>query len=507
MNAFDGLFPDIPSAAPAARANAFDNLFPDVKSSPSLGATPTSEIDEGKWQNPGMERIRQLTLGAAHAVAHPIETAGNALEGAMSAVKLPYEVYTGEANLNDPATLDRAFSLGLMINPAARVAGRAKAAVPLAGAPTAENIGALKSAAYANADALGAAYSPEAYKGLIDKIAADAEAKNISSDVHPAASASIRNLQKDVAERTTPPAAVPVAQKSQPPISSAAVPAAPHGPMPVPEGADKEIKTGAAPIPPNGPPPPPPFAPQGTPITLTQLDQKRQMVARDVASSQVPGEKFFGKQIIKNIDDFIANSGPEQMAAGTGPEAAAAIQNARDLNTRFAKNQALEKAVESANLRASSTGSGGNIDNATRQNLRRLLEKGNWTPDEKAILATAVRGGSMQNLLRGVGKLSPKGSGLMAAIELAATAAAGVAGGLPAMAIPAGIAAAGMAAKAGAERITSTNVKKLAQTILAGKGAPVVTRFGKFPRTRAGARALTAAMAANQNTEQGNAFQ
>jgi len=300
-------------------------------------------------------------------------------------------------------------------------------------AVTAANIGALKNAAYAKADQLGATYTPEAYGKLIDKVAEDAKAANISPDIHPAATAVISNLQLDAKARAI----------------------------------------------------------TGEPITLTQLDQMRQVISRDVTSSSVKGEKALGKRMIGNIDEFVAKSGPEHMAAGSGPEAAAAIQNARDLNTRFEKMQAVEDATAKSERR---TGYSGNVEDATRTKLIQAFEKrGNWTPEETDAFKQIFEGTAGQKILHTVGRFSPD-SVIPALLEITT---AGIAGP-GALAVP----AIGAAAKFASNRMAKGSVKKLASTILAGKGAPVVTKFGKFPRTAAGARALAAAMTAR--TIQGN---
>jgi hypothetical protein len=317
---------------------------------------------------------------------------------------------------------------GLTAGSAGRLLEHAPGEAP---AVTAANIGELKNAAYAKADQLGAAYTPEAYGTLVDKIASDAKAANISDKIHPAASSVINDLQLDAKARAV----------------------------------------------------------TGEPVTLTHLDQARQMIGRDVSSSSVKGERYFGKQMTGNIDDFIAKSGPEEMASGAGPEAASAIQNARDLNTRYAKTEAVQTALGKAERQAGRSGSGGNIDNTIRQKLDAVYTKGrNWTPNEQAAFQQTIMGTRGQNMLRSVGKLSPAGSGLMTALELGGAAAVGP----HALVAP----AAGIIAKTLADRSTKANVQKLAETILAGKGGTAMTRFGRYPRTRAGARALAAAMTA-----------
>lgn len=275
-----------------------------------------------------------------------------------------------------------------------------------ASTPTAETIGPMTSAAYQNVKDLGAAYTPEAYSGLVQKIAADAKDANLNPKLNPRASAAIEAMQSH---------------------------------------ADSALQS-------------------GTPITLTDIDQLRQFVNRNVTSATEPSERYFGNQIRGNIDNFVANAGPDQMASGAGPDAAAAIRNARDLAQRQFKASDLADTLGSADLRAASTYSGGNADNAIRQNMRRLYEGGNWTPEEAAQAERTIRGGPGQDTLRYVGKM------------LAPSGAIGAAEIIPAMhGYPAGLAGAaiGAGAKAASTAMTNANARNLMATILAGgKAAP-----------------------------------
>jgi len=171
--------------------------------------------------------------------------------------------------------------------------------------------------------------------------------------------------------------------------------------------------------------------------------------------------------MIAGLDNFIDNAGAGQVISGNAADAAGTIRTARDLNTRVRKIETVNDAVEGARLRAGSTGSGGNVDNATRQNLRRVLEDTpNFSPQEKAALESIVLGGKGQNLLRLVGKLSPSGNGLMAAGNLGAAAAAGPLGAVPGMA--------GIVSKLAADGMTRAKVAQLVEMIASG-GAPAVT--------------------------------
>lgn len=197
----------------------------------------------------------------------------------------------------------------------------------------------------------------------------------------------------------------------------------------------------------------------GQNVTLTGLDTIRKIASNGF----VPGNKSNNaavSKIIDAIDDVMENPAATDVLTGNGGAAGRVLSEARDYASRVAKLNKVDDAVNRADLRAASTGSGGNADNATRQNLRRILENPRgFKPDEREALETAVRGTPTQNVMRLAGKLSPSGNGLMAALGI---------GG--AMVNPLlGVASiGGMGAKALADRGTSQNVQELARVIAAG---------------------------------------
>lgn len=263
-------------------------------------------------------------------------------------------------------------------------------------APSLDELKSAKNAAYDAVDQSGVRYKPEAFDEMVDGIAVTAKEARINPMIHPKAAAMLDTMQ---------------GLKGQSP-------------------------------------------------SLTELDQLRQVIRRDVASASDDAEKFFGTQMIRQLDDFIDAADATKVASGSAEDAAGMITNARDLNTRVRKIGSVNDAVESARLRAGSTGSGGNVDNATRQNLRRVLEDTrNLTPDERAALETIVMGSPGQNFLRQVGKLSPQGNGLMTALSIGGAAAN------PLLAIPT---AAGAVSKVGADAITQKRVADLINLIAMG---------------------------------------
>lgn len=152
-------------------------------------------------------------------------------------------------------------------------------------------------------------------------------------------------------------------------------------------------------------------------VTLKGLETIRKMAG----NAYIPGNKSNNALVAKVVDriDEMASS-PAMI--GDSQAASAALKEARDMWSRLSKSERVTDAITRGELRAASTGSGGNADNAVRQNLRRLLEKPRgFTETEKKALEAAVKGTAGQNALRLAGKLSPQGNGLMAALGIGGT--------------------------------------------------------------------------------------
>lgn len=205
---------------------------------------------------------------------------------------------------------------------------------------------------------------------------------------------------------------------------------------------------------------------QGGPVTLKGLDTLRKM-AGNAGRSADRTQNMMAGDIVRRIDEFINNPAAAEVIGGDAAAGAAAIKNARKLAQTSMKAEKIQNAVDDAILRAESTGSGGNVDNAIRQNLRRFLTKSNkeskgWTVDEKAMLRKVVRGAGLgQKIARQLGKVSPEGSGLMTGMF--GGGAIGL--GSPQLLAPLGI---GFVAKRIADSATHQNVNALLDTVRRG---------------------------------------
>jgi hypothetical protein len=200
-------------------------------------------------------------------------------------------------------------------------------------------------------------------------------------------------------------------------------------------------------------------AAKGSTPTLTELDQWRQIVRRDVKGDEA--EQFFGEKIEDAIDDFIDNATGKDMVAGDPRQAAELILKARKTNSIYRKTEVVEDALAKAERAAAKAGSGGNVDNTIRQAADSILKNRKairfFTKEEKDALDHVVRGGSLQNFARLVGKLSPEGNGLMLFLQLMSGSLSG------GMTLP--LAVGGYAAKRFADTATRANLDDVTRLI------------------------------------------
>jgi hypothetical protein len=228
----------------------------------------------------------------------------------------------------------------------------------------------------------------------------------------------------------------------------------------------------------------------GVNVTLQDLHNLRK-AAGNAAQSGNATERMMGAKLQQLIDDFL--EGPMQpgdVVAGNSALAAAKLREGIKQWAVLKKLDRVDDALHNADVQASSTYSGGNIDNATRQKFRPMLTRGNkqswgWTPDEKAMLRKVVKGGGVgQQFARAVGKLSPEaGFGKYVLTGLGAGSLAN-----PAVTPMLGLSAAGFISKRIADAMTRSNVEDLLHTIQRG-GTAYQPRTPQRMLTRASASA------------------
>lgn len=152
---------------------------------------------------------------------------------------------------------------------------------------------------------------------------------------------------------------------------------------------------------------------ENTSPTLTQLDQLRQVVYRDLAKAADPAEAHFGQLIIKSIDKFVDNLSPPMVVSGDPRKATKLLREAREANKRYRKTEMIMDAIDRGERQAAVTGSGANVDNTLRQRANAIINDkrkfNTLSAEEKALLLEVVRGTKTGNTLRLAGKLAPTG--------------------------------------------------------------------------------------------------
>ncbi len=207
---------------------------------------------------------------------------------------------------------------------------------------------------------------------------------------------------------------------------------------------------------------------QGQNVTVKGLDTLRK-VAGNGFDPMNKGNNEAVRRIINSIDEAVSSPQTGDVLTGNAQVAAEAYPRARELYSRTAKADDVQAAVERAKLNASSSGSGMNEENTTRQALKSLLlhnKSNRFTPDETEALKQAVFGTTDQNVVRWLGKLAPTGT-VSTGMSGMTGAAVGSLFGSPFV----GAAAApviGLGARRVALETERKNVDKLMEIILSG---------------------------------------
>lgn len=230
---------------------------------------------------------------------------------------------------------------------------------------------------------------------------------------------------------------------------------------------------------------------RGRPQTLSELDELRQAIKRDLIDVPDGGERFFGFEFRNALDDFIERAQASMLQGGDPVAASTAINKARELNGRFRKVEDFERQMRKATNAAASTGSGGNINNQIRQKARQILDNEKrtlgYTDEEYAALEKLITQGAGEDLLRLIGKMAPGGNGLMTALNTGAIVHNPALAAIPAVA---------QVAKFIADKGTGKQAEIL--RALLARGGPIdIPKLG--PRSRQVLEALLTTQAANQN--------
>lgn len=152
--------------------------------------------------------------------------------------------------------------------------------------------------------------------------------------------------------------------------------------------------------------------PAGQTVGTQDLEGVRRLLNRVAAD---PIERDAARRAIGQIDDALVNLDPADAVVNAhyAPRVAEEARAARGDYAAYKQAQQIEEATDRASLQAASTGSGANIDNATRQKFRAILtnpkKARGYSADELAQMRQVVEGTAGGNAARLVGKLAPSG--------------------------------------------------------------------------------------------------
>lgn len=160
---------------------------------------------------------------------------------------------------------------------------------------------------------------------------------------------------------------------------------------------------------------------RGAQLTFDEVETLRR-IAGGAAGAKSPQDRMLAAILVDEIDNFVGTPANVAYASGDSAIAAASMTEMRRNWSRMRRAEALEKALTRAERQAGSAGSGGNIDNAMRQQVKSLLNNDKmmrgFSPQERAVMEDVVRGGSMRDALRTLGKIAPGGNGLSLFLNL-----------------------------------------------------------------------------------------
>lgn len=215
-----------------------------------------------------------------------------------------------------------------------------------------------------------------------------------------------------------------------------------------------------------------------TPSTLDQLDSLRQVVKDPAGDFSNKKQQRLANMIIRDLDNFIENLQGKDLLAGDADKAVSALKEARQVYARNRKADFLEEVINKADLSSTQYTQSG-MENALRVQFRALAKNktkmAQFSKEEQDQIRKIVKGDTLQNTLRFIGKFAP--TGVVSSLPTAGAAFASpyLAAAVPAVTYP---------ARQAAERMGMANIDSLMNMVRMGR-APEVTqsRTGLVPTT------------------------
>ena len=182
-------------------------------------------------------------------------------------------------------------------------------------------------------------------------------------------------------------------------------------------------------------------SPAGASVQIADIDQPRRVLGNIGPGSS---DANAAGRARRAIDEYLENVPPGDVVSGDPARVAGTLKEARGNYSAAKRAELIDEALHKAELNAASAGSGANIDNAIRQQLKAIAKDPEalrgFSNEEIAQLEKVVKGSWTGNTLRVLGNLLGGGGGIGTFIT---AGAGGLAMGPGGVALP----AVGMASK------------------------------------------------------------
>lgn len=201
-----------------------------------------------------------------------------------------------------------------------------------------------------------------------------------------------------------------------------------------------------------------------TPKTLKELETLRRIVRSPEGDFTNPDQQRIAGALVDKYDDLVEGIGKTNILAGDEKMAVSALKEARKIYGQNKRLGIIEDLVNKADISSGQYSQSG-MDNALRVQFAALAKNNKrmaaFTSEEQAQIRNIAKGGGTgEQMLRFIGKFSPRGpvTGIFAGLGV---------GAVPEMAIPFAIGS--EVARRGAEGLRQQNVQRLMEQISLGR--------------------------------------
>jgi hypothetical protein len=210
-----------------------------------------------------------------------------------------------------------------------------------------------------------------------------------------------------------------------------------------------------------------------------------------------PTEKEAARRAIESLDEFLGNVPQSAVLRGDPAKVGSVLKEARGNYAAAKRSEEIEKSLDKAALQAGAANSGMNLDNATRQRIKDILNsdkrKRGFSQDELTQMRKIVTGTKIENLARRGGNLLGGGGGLGSTFVGGLGAlAGGSVGHAPGAALGAVVApAVGYGLKKLSGAMSQADVRKLQELVRSRSplGEQMQSSINKFGKASAAANA------------------